>query len=774
MASERNKFLGLNTDSPPDRLGDQLFDCVNLIPRSPTSVVPRPGSSFVRSIAGGNTLFKGVYSHSIPGETSSFTGLVLSYFGNDSGGIKSLGVYRPRDTSWITESTDFAFTYNVFLNSSIGNPYFLQFADRMFIFFEDLRPYVTMRAITGQSLAFCPAGILPPATAPTAADHADNANNLAASDVLTIAYGFYSSSRNTFSRLSPTVAKSLAATPKKVTINGFESPRDGLGVDIDYIVIAVQSGTALGLMAHTDYTYLYINPNGAANRFTTASFTFDVSGATLEDGFSYTDADPYFDVLPTVKHADVHGNRLWLGGQSPHPVYDIALGTPTIDRNQSYRGLTLTKITVVSGAGWADRHRFRSVYFKKTTGGGSYYLGELYDITSDTVAYLDRNIPADLATFIGANPGTIVVLGYNDRVYPTSYHNFTMGGIPTVFPECVNLLDAQLIESAVDTGQKLQGIKQYRDDLAIVFNDSVSIMSGGDEVNTPLPAFRQDWGRMGCVAPRSICTDGEGNLAWIGEEGICIGNSAGVRTIAFELGINRLFKGSPWIAVSDLPNMVMTWSREYDGFVIGNFTIGGASNYWGLLTMQPQIGFWLFNGQKITSNIVEVIDANGQGMLLAGDYVSGNPIYGRLKKILDPSVLTDIDTTSGTAPAAAAYTWSLREGWISRQDGQPAAAARLQIPGLNMPGSSVALTGTLWRENYPRRQAADIAAADKITLSAITEADLLRDIPLATGSKRYFSLALSGLSNTGASGTRPLEICRWRILFDEDGKTRRQ
>lgn len=47
MPSDKAQFLGLNTDSPPDRLGNQLMRVENVVPISPDSVAPRPGVSLV-------------------------------------------------------------------------------------------------------------------------------------------------------------------------------------------------------------------------------------------------------------------------------------------------------------------------------------------------------------------------------------------------------------------------------------------------------------------------------------------------------------------------------------------------------------------------------------------------------------------------------------------------------------------------------------------------------------------------------------------------------
>jgi hypothetical protein len=45
MPQERSTFLGIGTDAPPDRLGDQAMRVKNVIPASPSSIKPRLGVS---------------------------------------------------------------------------------------------------------------------------------------------------------------------------------------------------------------------------------------------------------------------------------------------------------------------------------------------------------------------------------------------------------------------------------------------------------------------------------------------------------------------------------------------------------------------------------------------------------------------------------------------------------------------------------------------------------------------------------------------------------
>lgn len=45
MSSDRSTHLGLDVDTPPDRLGDRAFRLKNVVPGSSVSVRPRPGVS---------------------------------------------------------------------------------------------------------------------------------------------------------------------------------------------------------------------------------------------------------------------------------------------------------------------------------------------------------------------------------------------------------------------------------------------------------------------------------------------------------------------------------------------------------------------------------------------------------------------------------------------------------------------------------------------------------------------------------------------------------
>ena len=45
--SDRTTHLGLNTDAPPDRIGDQALSCLNVRPSSAANMRPREGSELV-------------------------------------------------------------------------------------------------------------------------------------------------------------------------------------------------------------------------------------------------------------------------------------------------------------------------------------------------------------------------------------------------------------------------------------------------------------------------------------------------------------------------------------------------------------------------------------------------------------------------------------------------------------------------------------------------------------------------------------------------------
>ncbi|MEN6534408.1 MAG: hypothetical protein ABFD89_12140, partial [Bryobacteraceae bacterium] len=354
-------------------------------------------------------------------------------------------------------------------------------------------------------------------------------------------------------------------------------------------------------------------------------------------------------------------------------------------------------------------------------------------------------------------------------IWPNSYHNNTTSNIPIPFPECVRIFDRQILLPVLDRGELIKGlVGSAADYMIVVMSETVQTMTGGLEVGTPYPSLRTEYGRVGAIADRSICVDSSGNAAWIGEEGVIRASTGGIESISHQLGIDRLWKGGRWINPASLVNAVMTYSRQYEGYVIAGLEVydpvGAAyqTGWWGLLTLKPQLGFWLFNGQKVTSNLIEYPDSDGLGVVLGGDDTSG-----RVKRMLSPDTLRD----ATTAGAVADFTWEWREGWQSMGDGQPYAPGHVRLLGITLPkkaltdstGAAAALTLTVWREDYVQRHEADMATA--VTATVDTSGKLLMDIPIPPGSRRYHSLGISGVSTCGAVGTRPIELMRWQTLL---------
>jgi len=616
-----------------------------------------------------------------------------------------------------------------------------QFGNKFFLCFEDQRPIYLMAGMTDSRLKAYRAGIKAPMTGPTVADSETPTEELTPGVELTVAYAFFSSKRLVMSRLSPATTHVVADPAMKLTIGGFEAPRDdAISQDIDTIMVAVQMGIS-GQRCVTPGMRITVS----GYDFGTASLTFDTSENDLTFGIDMAEADLYGFLPPAARYVEMFGERVWYGGQ--RRTVELGGTGLTVTKGQSFRGQTLAKLTLNGDGVWDDAHLYLTVWAEGRR------MGTIYDVENARVTWLDVDLETDLGETTNWH-----MTGSNDRIWPSSFHNFTEGSVPTSYPECVNMTQYQTLKPALDRGEQIKGIHRMKDILPVIFQNLVMPMTGSLEVGVPQPIFSIDWGRVGATAPGSICEDAEGNLWWIGEEGFISGNTAGIDSIAHQLGVNRLFKGAPWIALTDLPGMVMSYSRQHDGLIFGNFSINGVNNYWGLLSLKPQLGVWLFSGQEMTSNILEYGDANGQGRLLVGD-----GYHGRVKRILSPDTLLDLPAASDTA---AAFTWQWREGWQqANEEGFRAALAFIRVIGLIMPGTTVSLNAVFWRNDYPARVAADVPAGQKAT-KTFTQAQLLRKLPAAQGAARYHSVAISGASNTGASGTRGVEFVHWQSVME--------
>lgn len=634
----------------------------------------------------------------------------------------------------------------------------VQFGNRYFLTGEDWRPRCVYASALDSTLKAYSCGIKAPVTAPTTAASGTNSSNIALSSVFTIAYAFYSSRRGVMSRLSPEATYTVPASPnpaKKITLSAFESPRDDAqSNDIDQIWIGVQivnsDGGGNEALMTVQSTILDVSDFDFVN----ATIDLDLGVANLDVGaFNMSDADQYNDIPPAVKYVARYGERMWFGGQ--RKKVEFSGKSVTVTKSQSFRGETVAKLTMSGTGGWDDSHYWMSVYVDGK------YLGEFWDYTSRTVAYVLADVPANItATTL------FQLVGHNDRIYPSSWHNLTIGNVPTVFPESINLANRVVLNAVLDEGEQLKGLVAAQDYLYVIFNNTCQQIIDDKAVGSPNAMVRTVAGQVGTTAQRSITVNGQGGLFWWGEEGPIEAASGAAGSISHTLGINQFSKGGQWLSLSSLPNMVACYSRQNDGYITGNMTVNSTANYWALLSVQPQAGLWLFDGQAITSNLIEYPDSNGQGVILAGD-----AYRGRIKRLLTPNTVTDLPAASDTV---AAYSCTYREGWMMHPTGMPCIPTRLRILGLILPTpSTFAMTVTLWGSNYPVRNDADItslastgqAATSTITLSA--EYEVPKDISIAPiGRFRFWSVGFTWNSTAGQTSPRPMELIRWQLLFE--------
>lgn len=391
------------------------------------------------------------------------------------------------------------------------------------------------------------------------------------------------------------------------------------------------------------------------------------------------------------------------------------------------------------------------------------YVGRIWDVSQDgTTAWLFSDVPASISATTDFK-----LFGQNDSIWRTAYDSNTPGNVPTTFPECAQMDYPQLLTQMLDQGQQLMGLKATNDVLQIFFDNSIATLTGGNEVGEPLPDIRGYYGRAGAVSPRSIAKAPTGELCWIGTEGLYIDTGSGVQNISSNLNCQMLFRGGQWIARADLPTISVGYARDMNGFVFGPFTIGGVANCWGLLTFIPQVGIWLFDGQQITSNIVEYLNGDGRGVTLCGD------AQGRIKWLLNDSVLNDVALTA--AGSAADYLCLWQSQFESHPDGSAWAPARVKLLGLMPQIATFSLTLRLWRALYPEHDRARMLAinsASEYTV-AVNQNQTLMDkgIPVSPNKTRFQSFGFEYFSSTGSytSGlARALEMNRYVWLEAEE------
>lgn len=636
----------------------------------------------------------------------------------------------------------------------------IQFGERFFVFGSDWRPFYLFPGPDNQKLVGVPSGIKPPTVGPTLTNSGTPATNLQYNSQFPTAYfsyAFYSRGRVIYSQMSPVTQIDVANPAQKITVSGFENPRDSASACfIDIIVIFCQLALNNGLM-NTGATMWIDCSDGV---FTSKTFSFDISGATLDLGYNGSDADPYFTIPPAVKYATKSGNRLWMGGTRSK----VALtGTVAVTAAQTFRFTTPVALVTITGGTFND-----SLYNMKLVVNGK-VLGDVFDVggtaNSNLVLYIDQDVAANISS-----TSDFYFLGYNDRLFAGSFigdGNLTLNSTPTSFTECVSLLPGvvQILTPALDGAKNIIGVQNSRGVIYALFPDCAQPLLGGLEENIPLPALQENFGKTGPIADRSYAIDPQGQILFFGQEGLIALNTAQMVNIAAQVECLSMFKGGIWIAMADLPTMVQAYCRAAEGLVMGNFTINGVDNWWGLFSYQPQPGFWLFSGQEITTNIFEYTGSDGQGVIVAGD-----SYRGRFKRLLDPAAhFLDVQPASDTP---APYDTNYLPGYGAQEDFAFYAKSMLEFPGILVPGSTVTLSINQVWSNFPQRDLDLVPAGNKASKDVDINALAFQRMPLSPGQARYYTVGISHLSNSGLSedGTQPVQIPHYTVKAQKEQK----
>lgn len=637
----------------------------------------------------------------------------------------------------------------------------IQFGSKFFVLMGDARPFYLYPSADNQKLIGCGSGIKPPTTAPTLAQGATLATNLVFNSQFPTAYfsyAYYSRARVIYSQMSPVASIVLTDPAHQIVVSGFENPRDNsVGAAVDTIVIFCQLALNNGLM-NTGATMWIDCSDGV---FTSKSFVFDISGATLDLGLNGSDADPYFTIPPAFKYATKSGNRLWYGGARSKVAFNGA--TVTVTENQTFRLTTPVAKITISGGTFND-----SLYSMLLVVNGK-VIGSVFDVNPDgstpTVLYVDQDVPANISS-----TDDFYFLGLNDRLFAGSFigeGNLTLNSTPISFTECVSLLPGvvQILTPALDGAKNIIGVQNSRGVIYALFPDCAQPLLGGLEENIPLPALQENFGKTGPIADRSYAIDPQGQILFFGQEGLIALNTAQMVNIAAQVECLTMFKGGIWIALADLPTMVQAYCRAAEGLVMGNFTINGVDNWWGLFSYQPQPGFWLFSGQEITTNIFEYTGSDGQGVIVAGD-----SYRGRFKRLLDPAAhFLDVQLASDTP---APYDTNYLPGYGAQEDFAFYAKSMLEFPGILVPGSTVTLSINQVWTNFPQRDLDLVPAGNKASKDVDINALAFQRVPLSPGQARYYTVGISHLSNSGLSvdGTMPVQIPHYTVKAQKEQK----
>lgn len=621
----------------------------------------------------------------------------------------------------------------------------VQFGGRTIVCYPDRRPIVVMTGPDGDMAAY-DAGIKAPTAAPSLAAGAASTIHRITDDVARAAYCFYSSHRKVFSEISP-LSTELAFSGTRLTVGSFQAPRDTYSTqDISHIVVGLELKSCPGgLLCVWDA----MKVDASDGLWTSKSFTLDYNPDTLRLGFPLHKTSQYSRIPPAFKYAEVHGERIWYAG---HQVEVDKSAATCATLNTTWRGRTVCRLTLTNST-WNDADHYMAVF----TAAGD-YLGIIWDVHSTTVAYLFDSVPTALNS---QNIAGVVLNGVNDTIWPSSYHNAFVGQTPIVAPECVCLESRFRVPAITDEVQNIRKLERTTTGLAIVTNDSPVLMTGGTNVNHPTPAFQPIKGVSGTASTRGAAKSPTGEVAWLSTNGPMLLSGGGAQDVALAQGCTRLFRGQEWVDPASIDDSVCCYVRDFDGFIFGRLTIGGTADQWLLYTRRPQVGFFRMSATVMRSNLLEYPSDDGRSVILVGDSTSG-----RLKRILDPTVLTDLDGSD----VATAHTWDYRGGWDRDEDAKRRPVKAFRLTGLVAPSGTVAITGTLWRADVPFRHPSDVDSTYTSTIS-IDATTLLRDYTFSPASKRYHSLALSGSSTTGTSAGkswRPLELLRWELIYKDD------
>jgi hypothetical protein len=634
-----------------------------------------------------------------------------------------------------------------------------QFGDRAVLLFADHRPVVVQPGPDGEMKAYL-AGIKPPTVAPTMATGAASVNFKGKTKAWG-AYCFYSRHRTVFSQLSPVA--SVEIEDQKVAFSNFQAPReDADDQDISHIVVALGyedmtegQRTLMDLMAIevTDGTW------------TSKTLTLDIDPAFLELGFRM-DAMSLFNMIPPASmYVEKHGDRLWYAG-AREQVALTGEGVSMTLANVTFRGATVCRLRL-TGAEWDDSHLCMAAY------GDGAFLGHVWDVDSTQDVYLDRAAPADLLTGEGSPTAGIVLKGIRDALYPSALHVFNRGHASFYCPETTNVLFPVRIPALTDKVQVVSGLSQTIGGLIIQMNETAVFMSEGFDAAIPKPAFVKIPDSEGSGSLRGGVSNEHGDVAWVSPNGLMVAKGGSVQNASFEIGCSRLFKGAELVTVASLADAVLTYVRDFDGFIVGNVSIGVApvtesgespaptANYWVLFTRRPQVGFWLMSHCEMTSNLIEYADDEKRSCILVGDGQNG-----RVKRLMAPGTLTRMAAGSD---AAEAFQFLYRGGWEAGRNAKFRKAVSVRLNGAVVPGLTYSLIRHFWRENFPQRNPSDVAEANKSEIT-VTQQSRLHEITNPPGDSLYASVGFQGASTTGSSSGRPIELVRWEMAYEEETK----